>query len=243
MGVDYSKLAEDYDAVRGSETVDREYWFAGLSDMGRLRKGDRILDLGAGTGRFSRLAAEVGAVVAADLSPDMLSKARGKGPFDLVRADAHALPFRDDAFDLVLLVMVLHQLADYPRALREVARVSRRAVIATSDMSTRSMGLLDDAFPTLLKIDRARFPPIPAIVDSLRSAGFTEVNVEQRLYRRVVPVAQEIDRVRRKYISTFDLLPPGEFESGLAFLERELPRRCPGGFDASAAFTFVGASR
>jgi SAM-dependent methyltransferase len=241
--VDYSRLAPDYDAVRGSDEMDREYWFAGLSEVGHLERGDRILDLGAGTGRFTRLAAEVGPVVAADRSVDMLSRARPKGPFPLVRADAHALPFQDDAFDTTLLVMVLHQFAEYPRALREVARVSGRVAIATSDMSTRTLGPLDEAFPSLLTIDRARFPPIPGIVAALNEAGFDEVTVVGRPYHRVIPVPQELDRIRRKYISTLDLLPAGEFERGLAFLERELPMRCPEGFDASASFTFVGASR
>lgn len=243
MPVDYARLAADYDAVRGSDPIDREYWFTGLASAGRLQPGDRILDLGAGTGRFSRLAAEVGTVVAADVSLDMLSRARGKGTFPLVRADAHGLPFRPDAFDVTLLVMVLHQLADYPRVLAEVARVSRRVAIATSDMSTRTLGLLDEAFPSLLAIDRARFPTIDGIVTNLRKAGFTTVSADVRPFRRTVPADQEIERVRRKYISTFDLLPPGEFERGLAFLEEELPRRCPDGFDASATFTFVGASR
>ncbi len=243
MAVDYSRLAADYDAVRGSDEFDRAYWFTGLADVGRLRRGDRILDLGAGTGRFSRLAAEAGRVVAADISLDMLSRARGKGDFSLARVDAHALPFRRDAFDLTLLVMVLHQFSDYRRALREVAVVSRRAAVATSDMSTRSLGILDEAFPSLLAIDRARFPPIPAIVEGLRGAGFPHVAVESRPYRRTIPVGQELDRVRRKYISTFELLPPGEFERGVAFLEKELPRRWPDGVDVSAAFTFVGASR
>lgn len=243
MPVDYSRLAADYDAVRGSDALDREYWFAGLQGAGRIRSGDRILDLGAGTGRFARLAAETGRTVAADLSLEMLSRAKGKGDFERIRADAQALPFRRDAFDVTLLVMVLHHLADLPRALREVARVSRRTAIATSDMSSRTLGILDDAFPSLLGIDRARFPPIPRIVGALRAAGFASVSVEQRPYRRIVPVEQELDRVRRKYISTFDLLPAGEFERGLAYLERELPRRCPDGVDVSAAFTFVGASR
>ncbi len=243
MPVDYARLAKDYDAVRGSEAMDRAYWFAGLADLGCLQRGERVLDLGAGTGRFARLAAEVSRVVAADLSLDMLSHARGKGTFEMVRANAQRLPFRDDAFDLTMLVMVVHQLEDYPRAMREVARVSRRAVVATSDMSTRSLGILDEAFPSLLKIDRERFPPIVELVAALRDAGFSEVAVEMRPYARVVTVKEELERVRRKYISTFDLLPPGEFESGLAFLEKELPRRCPEGVDVSASFTFVGASK
>lgn len=241
--MDYAKLAADYDAVRGSEAVDREYWFAGLAALGRIASGDRILDLGAGTGRFARLAAEIGYVVAADASLEMLARARDKGGFPRVRADAHTLPFRRDAFDVTLLVMVLHQLADFPRALSEVARVSRRVAIATSDMSTRSLGILDEAFPSLLAIDRVRFPPIPRIAQALRDAGFPHVTVESRPYRRVVSAEQELDRVRRKYISTFDLLPPGEFERGLAFLERELPQRHPDGVDVSAAFTFLGAAR
>ena len=243
MAVDYSRLAADYDAVRGNEALDREYWFPGLASVGRLRPGDRILDLGAGTGRFSRIAAETGSVVAADLSLDMLSRAKGKGAFELVRADAHLLPFRRDAFDLTLLVMVVHQLANLPRALREIARVSCRIAIATSDMKTRTLGILDEAFPSLLAIDRARFPSLEGIATALRTAGFAAVDVEARLYRRRMSVVDELERVRRKYISTFDLLPPGEYERGLAFLERELPQRYPDGVDMSASFTFVGASR
>lgn len=243
MPVDYAKLAADYDAVRGSEALDREYWFAALSEVGRLQDGDRVLDLGAGTGRFSRLASEAGPVVAADLSLDMLARARGKGPFALVRADAEALPFQRNAFDLTLLVMVLHQLADLPRALREVARVSRRVAIATSDMRTRTLGILDEAFPSLLVIDRARFPRIEDIAGALQAAGFTQVHVQERPYHRTVSVTEELDRVRRKYISTFDLLPPGEFERGVAFLETELPKRYGDRFEMSDAFTFLGASR
>ena len=243
MSLDYTRLAADYDAVRGSEAADREFWYAGLVEVGRLRRGDRILDLGAGTGRFSRLASDHGRVVAFDRSWDMLRRARDKGSFPLVRGDAHTLPFRADTFDLTLLVMVVHQLADYPRALREVARVSRRLALATSDLRTRTMGILDEAFPSLLAIDRARFPPIDALVAAIRSAGFPHVEVTDRPLHRVFSTPEELDRVRRKYISTLDLLPPGEFEAGLAFLERELPRRYGDRFETEAPFTFVGASR
>ncbi len=124
-------MAKDYDVVRADEAVDRRFWLAALVEVGRITPGEQVLDVGAGTGRFSRLVAESAHVVAVDLSPAMLDQARAKGTPNLIQGDAHALPFRRDAFDVTLLVMVLHQLADFRMVLREVARVSRRAVIAT----------------------------------------------------------------------------------------------------------------
>ncbi len=236
-------MAQDYDDVRGNADLDRDFWFAGLVETGRIQAGERILDLGAGTGRFSYLASALGPTVAVDRSPEMLSKARGKGPFAMVRGDAHALPFRPDAFDVALMVMVIHQLGDPSRALRELARVSHRVVIATADMARRAPDILDEAFPSLMLIDRARFPRIEEITAALPAAGFPHVWVDHRPYVRTGTVVAQLDRVRRKYISTLDLLPPGEFERGLAFLESELPRRYGDRFDTSRVFTFVGASR
>ena len=50
---------------------------------------------------------------------------------EYVVGDAQALPFDDDAFDLVSLVEMLQLVADPDRALAEAARVARRAVIVT----------------------------------------------------------------------------------------------------------------
>jgi len=236
-------MAQDYDLVRGDEATDQEFWLPALVEAGQLAAGERVLDVGAGTGRFSRLVGEFARVVAVDCSRAMIDQARAKGTPNPVLGDAHALPFRQDAFDAALVVMVLHQLADPRQAFREIARVSRRVAVATTDMRTRALGILEEAFPSLLAIDRARFPPIEGIVAGLKDAGFRRVDVASRPYRRTLPVARQLERVRRKYISTLDLLPPGEFDRGVAFLERELPRRYGDTFATSATFTFVGASR
>ena len=241
--MDYDRTAADYDAVRGNPETDRTFWLPALVDLGGLCAGDRILDLGAGTGRFARLFAEFARVTAADLSLPMLHQAKAKGGFGVVRADAHALPFRSDGFDATVLVMTVHQLADVSQALAEVARVSRRVAIATSDMSKRHLGILEEAFPSLLGIDQRRFPTIPALTHALESSGFLSIRVEDRTLHRTMSVPRELERVRGKYISTLDLLPPGEFERGLAFLERELPRRFGDAFETRDTFTFVGASR
>src|SRR3990172_5675725 len=142
VSVDYTRLAADYDAVRVDEATDRTFWLPALRDVGRLTAGERILDLGAGTGRYARLLAEFARVVALDRSPDMLARAREKGGFDSVRGDAHRLPFQNGSFDATVAVMVLHQIPDYPDVLREVARVSRRIAIAAAGFPARSPRLL-----------------------------------------------------------------------------------------------------
>ncbi len=243
MAVDYSRRAADYDDTRADDTVDREFWLRGLAEVGDIRPGQRILDLGAGTGRFARLLAATNPVVALDPSREMLAAARGKGPFERVRGDAHRLPFAADAFERTIVVLVLHQLADYAAALREVARVSRGVAIATSDMARRRLGIMEEAFPSLLPIDRARFPSIAAIAANLRAARFRDVRIEERPFRHVLTPARQLDRVRRRYLSTFDLLPAGEYENGLRFLERELPRRHGDGYEVTATFTFIAATR
>ena len=243
MAVDYSRLAADYDAARADETVDRDFWLLGLREMGDLRVGERILDLGAGTGRFARLLAESARVVALDTSREMLLASKGKMEFARARGDAHRLPFRDGTFDATVVVMVLHHVAHLKAVLREIARVSRKVVIATTDMRTRDLGILGEAFPSLVAIDRARFPRIDEIARDLEGAGFHRVRVEDRALRRSLPVAAQIERVRKKYISTLDLIPEEEFRRGLAFLERELPRRYGETFVVSGRFTFLGASK
>ena len=243
MAVDYSRHAADYDRVRADEAMDREFWLHGLVEVGRLRDGERVLDLGAGTGRFAQLLSTTNRVVAFDSSDAMLRIARAKGPFECVEGDGHRLPFRANTFDLAMVVMVLHHLGDYIAALRDVARVARRVVVATSDMTTRRLGILEEAFPSLLAIDRKRFPPIPAIVHALEAAGFRAPIIVDRAYVRTLTTEEQLDRVRHRYLSTFDLLPPGEYERGLRFLETEMPRRYGDRFEISARFTFVGATR
>jgi len=155
VAVDYSRHAADYDRVRADEAMDREFWLHGLVEVGRLRDGERVLDLGAGTGRFAQLLSTTNRVVAFDSSDAMLRIARAKGPFECVEGDGHRLPFRANTFDLAMVVMVLHHLGDYIAALRDVARVARRVVVATSDMATRRLGILEEAFPSLLAIRRS----------------------------------------------------------------------------------------
>jgi demethylmenaquinone methyltransferase/2-methoxy-6-polyprenyl-1,4-benzoquinol methylase len=63
--------------------------------------------------------------VAADFSPEMVAVARKKGVANAMVADALQLPFADSSFDCVTVAFGLRNMADWDRALSEMARVLR----------------------------------------------------------------------------------------------------------------------
>jgi ubiquinone/menaquinone biosynthesis C-methylase UbiE len=105
-----------------------------------VEPGLRILDVGCGTGNLTlKLASQSAEIVGVDISEAMLGTARKRarrGAFDNVRfveADIAAglTDEGDDAFDLALSVMVVHEMPHDVRvaALREMARVAPRVLI------------------------------------------------------------------------------------------------------------------
>lgn len=103
---------------------------AGCPDLA----GRTVLDLGAGTGAVSRVAASAGAwVIASDLAVGMLSHGAADRP-PAVAADALALPLADASLDGVLAGFVLNHLPDPAAALAQARRVTRTGgfVVATT---------------------------------------------------------------------------------------------------------------
>ncbi|MFI5934832.1 demethylmenaquinone methyltransferase [Actinoplanes sp. NPDC051494] len=92
-----------------------------------LRPGERVLDVGAGTGVSTEELGRSGAyAVGADISTGMLRAGRGDGrTVPLVAGDALKLPFADEAFDAVTISFALRNVVDTEAALRELARVVR----------------------------------------------------------------------------------------------------------------------
>jgi SAM-dependent methyltransferase len=95
-------------------------------DLTRLNRRT-VLDVGAGSGRHSREAAQLGArVVAVDLG-DAIDVARHNLPPEVltIQADADHLPLVPGSFDYVLSIGVLHHLPDPQRALNGLARFAK----------------------------------------------------------------------------------------------------------------------
>jgi demethylmenaquinone methyltransferase / 2-methoxy-6-polyprenyl-1,4-benzoquinol methylase len=86
----------------------------------------KVLDVATGSGDLARViesACPQAEVTGSDFSPEMLEVARSLGSRHLVQADALALPFPDGSFDAVTVAFGLRNMASWPSALAEMARV------------------------------------------------------------------------------------------------------------------------
>ena len=111
-------------------------WKRRAIEMAGVRRGQRVLDLAAGTGdlagQFSRVVGPDGEVVMSDINQAMLSQGRARmvdhglvGNLDYALANAEALPFADDWFDCVTIAFGLRNVTHKQLALNEMFRVLR----------------------------------------------------------------------------------------------------------------------
>jgi ubiquinone/menaquinone biosynthesis C-methylase UbiE len=93
----------------------------------QVPKPARVLDLGAGTGRFGKAFVASGDLyIGVDLSFSMLREFRANsGNACLAQADGKHLPFRDGSFDVVMLMQVLGGAGNWQGILSETRRVLR----------------------------------------------------------------------------------------------------------------------
>lgn len=131
-----------YDSPRGRWIGETE--FALLSELLAPRPGETLLDVGCGTGWFSRRFAARGlAVTGLDNDSGRLAFARARDPAGhYLEGDAVALPFADAGFDVAVSVTALCFVADWRRALAEMARVARRRIVVGL-LNRRSLLWLD----------------------------------------------------------------------------------------------------
>jgi SAM-dependent methyltransferase len=92
-----------------------------------VAEGDRVLDVGSGTGALSAAAAAIGSVQVTGIEPSAVfvqyAREHVDGRFKI--GDALALPFPDDAFDRTLSMLVLNFVPDSAAAVQQMIRVTR----------------------------------------------------------------------------------------------------------------------
>ncbi len=128
----------------------------------RLRAGDRVLDVAAGSGNVAIPAAEAGAIVtASDLTPELFDSGRRIAAqrgveLEWVEADAEALPFADDSFDVVTSAVGVMFAPHHQAAADELIRVCRPGgTIALINWTPQ--GFIGNLFATM----KPYAPPLP----------------------------------------------------------------------------------
>jgi ubiquinone/menaquinone biosynthesis C-methylase UbiE len=201
----YDSVAEVYERVRTPIHTPPARDLVALAEPAA---GDRVLDVGTGTGVAAVAALDAvgpdGLVVGIDPSFEMLRVSRTKGLDRVAVATANDLPFRDATFDVVVAGFVIAFFSRHETALFDMIRVLGRG----GRLAVSAWGPADDEFgrawrqvaesyvgPDVFRgaLKKAapgeeRFSDPKLLEASLREAGLRPVRVESRAYRSAVSI-------------------------------------------------------
>ncbi len=126
------KKAEDYQRFRLPNSSFHKAKYDRIMRAVRNRKQLSVLELGCGTGVYTRfLLRDFARVTAVDNDPRMVREAKTIFPkAKIVNADAGFLPFRNNSFDVVFGVSVIHHIPDRNAVFSEAARVLKKGGLA-----------------------------------------------------------------------------------------------------------------
>ena len=232
--------------------ADYDGWMAGAYDAGRnlrpaafetwgrvvrpflVEMGDGpVLDLGAGTGRFSGHLAEWSgaAVIAMEPATAMASRAKAKRMpgVDVVAGAGEAIPLQDDAVAVVWLSQVVHHIDDLDRAAFELERAVRPGgrVLIRGEFGPDSPAAVSSAdfavyryFPAARRVADA-FPSRGRVLEAFSSAGFVEEASTTVAQTTAVSLREFYERLSTRADSTLAALDDDTFTAGLQVLERD----------------------
>lgn len=220
-----------------------------MLDLAGIRSGDRVLDIAAGTGEQSLLAARrvgpSGSVLATDISAQMLEVAAesarktGLANIETRVLDARELDLAPASFDAVISRLGLMLLPDLPQALRGIYGVLRPGgrcaaiVWGAADhnpLHTRSGALAG----TYLQLPSRTGPGAMlfaqgeqnALADALTSARFRDVRIQResvsRRFASAAEAASELLATMASLSQVRTQLPPEQLAQFLSDLEASL---------------------
>jgi demethylmenaquinone methyltransferase / 2-methoxy-6-polyprenyl-1,4-benzoquinol methylase len=142
----FTRIAHRYDLMNRLMTAGQDVeWRKAVIRQARLKPGDHLLDLGAGTGDLAReaLAQQPDAKVApADFTLEMMRVGNRNGNLPWSAADALHLPFGDKTFDAVVSGFLMRNVGDVQQALKEQYRTLKpggRIVILDTTKPKRNL--------------------------------------------------------------------------------------------------------
>jgi ubiquinone/menaquinone biosynthesis C-methylase UbiE len=218
----------EFDARFRPELVD--LWLPHFVELAGLAAGQRVLDLGCGTGGFARALAQrlPAEVIGVDVAAHLLRHAAAQFPHRSLRwvlGQAEALPLADQTADRVIMSLVLHQIADRKQALQEVYRVLRpggRVLVRTvaPEIALRAW-VPYRFFPKVAQVEAERLPAIDCILTLCQQAKFREMHMRTVCRNARIDLHKVSEELRQRKRPSYRLLTDAELENGLRLIEQE----------------------
>jgi len=226
--IDYSgRRSASYPSGRALSPETAGTWTALVAPFVHKGRQTRILDLGAGSGRFSQLFAQDfdAHVIGVEPSTAMLTAADGSAQrkrIAYVPATAEAIPLRDLTCELAWLSQVWHHVRDHQACAREL----RRILSSGSHVLVRgTFGDQLDGFPTLFRFWPGtkeiceQLPTIRHTVSVFEANGFV-LTEHRRVNQATARSLREFaDRTRFRSDTALTLISDSEFQEGQAAIE------------------------
>jgi ubiquinone/menaquinone biosynthesis C-methylase UbiE len=220
--IDYDGVSARYHSGRSLSESTAKTWSAVVARFVQGSTRSTILDLGAGTGRFTSLFASSlhAAVIGIEPSTSMLAiAARHEKPAGAayVAGRAERIPLGDATCDLAWLSHVWHHIRDHQTCAHDLSRVVRRGghVLVRGTFGDRL-----DGFPTMFHFwpaARAICEQLPTIEDTVRvfeTSGFTLGEHRRIAQETAASLSEFARRTQFRADSALMLISDAEFNDG-----------------------------
>ncbi|MEK6283114.1 MAG: class I SAM-dependent methyltransferase [Acidobacteriota bacterium] len=216
-----SAAARRYDSARSLPPETNSLWLEALRSSMPLGLG-RVLDLGCGTGRFTRGLAETFGcpVVGVEPSAAMLKVAisRGEGNVEWKQGSAENIPLESQSVDLVYMSQVFHHLSNPQRALAEIDRVLTPTGYLAIRNGTREHNpelVWLKFFPEAWDIEEQRTPYAHEIEATVTRQQFVNVSHQTIHQLFASSYTEYFEKISRRGLSALIAISDATFDEGL----------------------------
>ena len=188
-GISLNYLSHHYDTITlGEKSTFRQKQISLI----RLQEGERVLDVGCGTGALSILAklavGETGIVEGMDIAPKMVRKAHEKArkvnlKIGFKAASIDEMPYPDEYFDVVISSMMFHHLPVEikQKGLKEIYRVLKKeGRFFLSDFCSSNYLALPLMYMMFIWISSTRYQLFGKLPGLIKESGFTVVEMVKK---------------------------------------------------------------
>ncbi len=192
----------------------------------RIQEVDHVLDFGCGPGENTALLAALShaSVEGVDLDQERISYARTLYPSLIFHhGNVESLSLVDNNFSVATMMLSVQRFSNRAKVFRQVSRVlQERGRIGIVTVSPEQLAKRPDfrVFPTALRLESKRFPPIAKLQEELTIREFAVAKIQQ--FSEVIrPLDTEFLHWLKKYpFSVLHKIPPEEFRSGIETIDR-----------------------